>query len=173
MPEGHDIDIRKNVQFGVHDGEMLTGDYYAPPGIGPYPALVAVHGGGWQLGTAESYQSWGPYLAHHGYVLFAINYRLVHGTKNRYPAAVHVTPAPLCNFSGAKRRHSRSIPTGSGAWQNLWARIWPHSWPWQATAARSLTRIPTIRMPACVPKSRSWWGSMVSMICWPNGVMTN
>jgi acetyl esterase/lipase len=56
---------------------------------------VAVHGGGWQLGTAESYQYWGSYLAHHGYVLFAINYRLVDGPKNRYPAAVHDTRAAV------------------------------------------------------------------------------
>jgi acetyl esterase/lipase len=95
MPEGHEIDIKKNVHFGVHDGETLTGDYYAPPGTGPYPALVAVHGGGWQLGTAEGYQYWGPYLAHRGYVLLAINYRLVHGPKNRYPAAVHDTRAAV------------------------------------------------------------------------------
>jgi acetyl esterase/lipase len=95
MPEGYDIDIRKNIQFGVHDGDLLTGDYYAPPGTGPYPALVAVHGGGWQLRTGESYQYWGPYLAHRGYVLFAMNYRLVHGTKNRYPAAVHDTRAAV------------------------------------------------------------------------------
>jgi acetyl esterase/lipase len=95
MPEGHDIDIRKSVQFGVHDGDILTGDYYAPPGTGPYPALVAIHGGGWQLGTAEAYQSWGPYLAHRGYVLFAINYRLVQSDKNRYPAAVHDTRAAV------------------------------------------------------------------------------
>jgi acetyl esterase/lipase len=95
MPEGQDIDIRKHVQFGVHDGDILTGGYYAPPGTGPYPALVAVHGGGWQLGTAEEYQAWGPYLAHHGYVLFAINYRLVQDDKNRYPAAVHDTRAAV------------------------------------------------------------------------------
>jgi acetyl esterase/lipase len=95
MPEGQDIDIRKNIPFGVHDGDRLTGDYYAPPGTGPYPTLVAVHGGGWQLGTAESYQYWGAYLAHRGYVLFAINYRLVRDTKNRYPAAVHDTRAAV------------------------------------------------------------------------------
>ena len=40
MPEAHDVDIRKNVQFGIHDGDVLTGDYYAPVGTGPYPALV-------------------------------------------------------------------------------------------------------------------------------------
>jgi acetyl esterase/lipase len=95
MPEEPEIDIRKNVQFGVHDGDMLTGDYYAPPGPGPYPALVAIHCGGWQLGTAEAYQSWRPYLAHRGYVLFAINYRLVQSDKNRYPAAVHDTRAAV------------------------------------------------------------------------------
>ena len=43
MPEGPEVDIRTNVQLGVHDGELLLGDYYAPQGTGPYPALVAVH----------------------------------------------------------------------------------------------------------------------------------
>jgi acetyl esterase/lipase len=113
MPEGHDIDIRKNVQFGVHDGDLLTGDYYAPPGTGPYPALVAVHGGGWQLGTAESYQSWGPYLAHRGYVLFAMNYRLVQDTKNRYPAAVHDTRAAV-QFLRSKAAALKVDPTRIG-----------------------------------------------------------
>jgi acetyl esterase/lipase len=61
MSEAHDIDIRKNVQFGVHDGDVLTGDYHAPPGVGPYPALIALHGGAWKLGTAEGYQYWGPW----------------------------------------------------------------------------------------------------------------
>ena len=45
------------------------------------PALIALHGGFWKRGTAESYQYWGTYLAEHGYVLFFINYRLVDGTK--------------------------------------------------------------------------------------------
>ena len=73
----------------------MTGDYYAPVGTGPYPALVSLHGGGWKRGVAESYQYWGPYLAQHAYVLFSINYRLLAGTKNRYPAAVHDTRAAV------------------------------------------------------------------------------
>jgi acetyl esterase/lipase len=95
MPEVTDIEISKNVQFGVHDGDVLTGDFYAPSGAGPYPALIALHGGFWKRGAAEGYQYWGPYLAQRGYVLFAINYRLVDGTKNRYPAAVHDTRAAV------------------------------------------------------------------------------
>jgi acetyl esterase/lipase len=89
------IDIRKNVPFGAHDGNVLTGDYYAPPEAGAYPALIALHGGAWKYGTAEGYQYWGPYLAQHGYVLFAINYRLIQGTKHRYPVAVHDTRAAV------------------------------------------------------------------------------
>lgn len=95
MSEAHNIVIRKNVEFAVHDENVLTGDYYAPPGDGPYGALVALHGGFWKRGTAEGYQYWGPYLAGHGYVLFSIDYRLVEGTKNRYPAAVHDTRAAV------------------------------------------------------------------------------
>jgi acetyl esterase/lipase len=95
VPEAHNIEIRKNIEFGMHDGDVLTGDYYAPTGTDPYATLVALHGGGWKRGTAESYQYWGPYLAQHGYVLFSINYRLVKDTKNRYPAAVHDTRAAV------------------------------------------------------------------------------
>jgi acetyl esterase/lipase len=89
------IDIRKHVPFGAHDGDVLTGDYYAPPEAGSYPALIALHGGAWKYGTAEGYQYWGPYLAQRGYVLFAINNRLVQGTKNRYPMAVQDTRAAV------------------------------------------------------------------------------
>jgi acetyl esterase/lipase len=117
MPEGQDIDIRKHIQFGVHDGETLTGDYYAPPEPGSYPALVAVHGGGWQLGSVEEYQSWGPYLAHCGYVLFAINYRLVHGPKNRYPAAVHDTRAAV-QFLRSQAAALKVDPTRLGCMGN-------------------------------------------------------
>src|SRR5262249_50109056 len=89
------IDIRKNVPFGAHDGNVLTGDFLAPPEAGSYPALIALHGGVWKYGTAEGYQYWGPYPAQRGYVLFAINYRLVQGTKHRYPVAVHDTRAAV------------------------------------------------------------------------------
>ena len=97
MPEGHDLDIKKNVQFGVHDSEMLTGDYYAPQGTGPYPALVAVHGGGWQLGTAEGYQYWGPYLAQRGYVLSWLRVFRRANTDH-------------CGHNGGQEREPRVVP---------------------------------------------------------------
>jgi acetyl esterase/lipase len=61
-----ELDIRKNIPFAAYDGDVLTGDYYAPPEAGAYPALIALHGGAWKYGTAEGYQYWGPYLAQRG-----------------------------------------------------------------------------------------------------------
>ena len=92
LPE---IEIRKSLQYGSHDGVPLVGDLYAPKVTGKYPALVAVHGGGWQNGSRASYQYWGPFLAQRGYVLFSIDYRLVKDGKNRYPAAVQDVRAAI------------------------------------------------------------------------------
>ena len=90
-----DIAIKKNVQFGIHDGDALTADYYGPQDPGTYPALVALHGGGWRLSSSDRYQHWGECLAQQGYALFSVNYRLVQGAKNRYPAAVHDSRAAV------------------------------------------------------------------------------
>ncbi|HEY8025356.1 MAG TPA: alpha/beta hydrolase [Burkholderiaceae bacterium] len=83
-----DVEVRQAVAYANQGGVALTGDLYTPQGAGPYPALIAVHGGDWQFADAGLYRHWGPYLARHGYALFAINYRLVHEGKNLYPAAV-------------------------------------------------------------------------------------
>ncbi|HYA73587.1 MAG TPA: alpha/beta hydrolase [Roseiarcus sp.] len=83
---GHDVVTRSDVLFAEHDGSKLVGDFYLPKGRAKAPALVAIHGGGWQLGDRGFYKHWGPYFARHGYALFAIEYRL--GKAGIYPAAV-------------------------------------------------------------------------------------
>ena len=92
LPE---IELRKAVQYVTHGGVPLMGDIYAPKVAGKYPALIAVHGGGWQTGSRATYQYWGPFLAQRGYVLFAIDYRLVKDGKNRYPAALQDVRAAI------------------------------------------------------------------------------
>lgn len=89
LAQSLEFDVQRGLQYGQHDSVRLTGDLYVPQAPGKYPALVAVHGGGWQAGNAGFYRHWGPYLAQRGYVLFAIDYRLVRGGTNAYPAAVH------------------------------------------------------------------------------------
>lgn len=83
------VEIRRGIEYARHDGATLLGDLYAPADDGQYPLLVAVHGGGWQLGTRESYRHWGPWLAARGYALFAVDYRLAQPREPSYPAAVH------------------------------------------------------------------------------------
>ncbi len=84
-----EYDVQRGLAYGQHDGAKLTGDLYSPKAPGKYPALVAAHGGGWQVGNAGAYRYWGPYLAQRGYVLFSVDYRLVRDGKRMYPEAVH------------------------------------------------------------------------------------
>ena len=83
------MEISKAVEYGRHDGARLAGDLYLPADADNRPAIIAVHGGGFQLGSRDFYQYLGPCLAAHGYVVFSIDYRLTRGGENLYPAAVH------------------------------------------------------------------------------------
>ena len=83
-----DFDVRKRVEYARHDGVSLVGDLYIPREPGKYPAVVAIHGGGWQNGNPDNYQFWGAYLASRGYVVFSATYRLVKGAK-LFPESVH------------------------------------------------------------------------------------
>src|ERR1051325_1544231 len=71
-----EFDVQQALLYGTPDGGKISGDLYVPRPSGRYPAIVAVHGGGWQAGNATFYRYWGPYLARRGYVGFAIHYRL-------------------------------------------------------------------------------------------------
>jgi len=89
MPAAQSIETRGGVAYATHDGVSLLGDLYLPAGAGPFPALVAAHGGGWQAGARSAFQFWGPYLAARGYALFAISYRLAKKGQKMFPQAVN------------------------------------------------------------------------------------
>jgi acetyl esterase/lipase len=89
MPTTQQIETRSGVIYATHDGVSLLGDLYLPAGAGPFPALVAVHGGGWQAGARNAFQFWGPYLAARGYALLAISYRLAKKGQKMFPQAVN------------------------------------------------------------------------------------
>ena len=75
------VETRKAVQYGTHDGAALVGDLYLPTATENRPAVVAVHGGRYQLGSRDIYQYMGPYLAARGYAVFSIDYRLIRDGK--------------------------------------------------------------------------------------------
>jgi acetyl esterase/lipase len=89
------VATRMKVQYVEHDGVKLTGDLYSPKGRDKAPVIVAVHGGGWQVGAPSTYQHWGPLLAKNGYAVFAIRYRLMKPGVKTYPGAVYDVKAAI------------------------------------------------------------------------------
>lgn len=90
-----EVETRANVEYGRHDGEALLGDLWAPKAAGAYPAVVAVHGGGWQGGSKSAYRFLGPWLAQRGYVVFSVDYRLVKPGKKMFPESVYDVKAAV------------------------------------------------------------------------------
>jgi acetyl esterase/lipase len=82
------IELRSGLTYATHDGVTLQGDLYLPQTRGSVPALVAVHGGGWQQGARNSFQHWGAHLARRGHALFAISYRFARKGQKAFPQAV-------------------------------------------------------------------------------------
>ncbi len=90
-----------NVEFAVHDGVSLVGDLYLPTSGAAHPAMLFIHGGGFARGTKAGYgNTWGPYLAARGYVVFAIDYRLATPTQTTWPQALLDCKAALQYLRG-------------------------------------------------------------------------
>ena len=95
-----EFETRKALEYATHDGVKLTGDLYLPRAAGSHPAIVAIHGGGWQAGSPAGYQGWGPHLASRGYALFAISYRLSKPGQKTFPEALHDVRAAIQFLKG-------------------------------------------------------------------------
>ncbi len=108
------IETRMGITYATHDGVALAGDLYMPKGAGPFPALVGVHGGGWQAGVRSAFQHWGKYLAEHGYVLFSVSYRLAKKGHKTFPQAVQDVLAGI-QFVRGSAASSRSTPSASAS----------------------------------------------------------
>ena len=91
----HAAEIRCDIQYAEHDGVKLLGDLYRPRDLAKAPIVVAAHGGGWQVGSRQSYRYWGPVLARNGIALFAISYRLMKPGVKTYPGAVYDVKAAV------------------------------------------------------------------------------
>src|SRR4029078_178713 len=91
----YEVTTRTDIVFAEHDGVKLLADLYLPKGLDKAPVLVAVHGGGWQVGSRNIYTHWGPYLARNGVAVFAIEYRLMKPGVKTYPGAIYDTKAAI------------------------------------------------------------------------------
>lgn len=67
----------------LHSGAV---DIYRPQGARPRAAILYIHGGGFRIGSKDSHWPMPWILARHGFVVFAIDYRLA--PEHPYPAAL-------------------------------------------------------------------------------------
>ncbi len=163
----YEIANQPGVVYAEHDGTKLVGDLYLPKGRAKAPVLVAIHGGGWQVGSRAFYRYWGLFLARNGYAVFAIDYRL--GKEGAYPAAVYDAKAAI-QFVRAKAAAfdidaDRIGLMGDSAGGHLAAII--------ALAGDQFNSAYRDDANAATPPtSRPWSASTASTTCWRSGPTT-
>jgi acetyl esterase/lipase len=88
-PETQDtVSVQKDIEYGPRGGDKLLLDLYQPADAGskPRPAIVLIHGGSWSSFDKSTMSGMGNFLARSGFVAASVDYRLWHGTENRWPA---------------------------------------------------------------------------------------
>ena len=86
MPES--VEAIADIEYGRVGERSLTLDLYRPKQIDkPVPALVFIHGGGWEKGKKNDYRFYCIRYAQRGYVVATISYRLT--GEAPFPAAVN------------------------------------------------------------------------------------
>ncbi len=97
--------VEENVIYGKAGDTELKLDLARPPGAGPFPAIVFIHGGGWSGGSREGYRSQIEDAARRGYVAVTISYRLMQfdQAKKETTTAAPIFPAQIHDAKAAVR----------------------------------------------------------------------
>ncbi len=74
----------ETIQFAKPNGVPLSLNLYRPSQVGKHPAIVVIHGGGWQNGSLNDNTEFSQYMAAQGYSVISIDYRLA--PQHRFPA---------------------------------------------------------------------------------------
>lgn len=102
-----------NIVYTGGAGPAKQLDLFLPKnGSGPFPAVVYVHGGGWNAGSKTAFRRQAAYMATKGFVGACISYRL--SQEATYPAALHDSKAAV-RWMRANARKYRINPDAIGA----------------------------------------------------------
>ncbi len=87
-PDNPSTSVQSDVPYSKADGHPLLLDIYQPGEMFSdlRPAVILIHGGSWTSGDKGNMRAMGMFLARFGFVAFAVDYRLVRGTENLWPA---------------------------------------------------------------------------------------
>jgi acetyl esterase/lipase len=95
---GSEIRVEKGITYATVGRDKVQLDIAIPPGEGPFPCIVMLHGGAWQGGSRKDLSvgdkdkngkpmpSWIETVAMKGYVAAAVSYRLA--PKYKFPAMI-------------------------------------------------------------------------------------
>ncbi|MEE2705552.1 MAG: alpha/beta hydrolase [Planctomycetota bacterium] len=78
--------IKRGVTYAERGEEKLQSDIYLPPGDGPFPGVLMVHGGAWRTGERWHMHRDAEALAENGYTVVNISYRLA--PRHKFPAQI-------------------------------------------------------------------------------------
>ncbi|MDX1964872.1 MAG: alpha/beta hydrolase [Pirellulales bacterium] len=100
-----DVKIEEGLVYGRAGDVELKLDLASPPGEGPFPALVFIHGGGWMGGSRQDFRGAIVDAANQGYVAVSISYRLMKfdETKKETGQADPIFPAQVHDAKAAVR----------------------------------------------------------------------
>ncbi len=76
----------RNVVYAERGDQKLAGDIYVPPGEGPFPGVLMIHGGAWMSGAKWHMNRHAAVVSRAGYTVVSISYRLA--PKDRFPAQI-------------------------------------------------------------------------------------
>ena len=92
-PPANTIRVDEDIEYLRRGDEILRLDIYRPKAAGPRPAVLILHGGGWESGTRQMERGLAKALAVRGFVAIPVSYRL--GAAGRFPGAVHDVKAAV------------------------------------------------------------------------------
>jgi len=83
--------VQRDIEYARAGNKRLLLDLHLPPGEGPFPVIVWIHGGAWLSGSKEG----GPALrqVERGYAVASINYRFSY--EARFPAQIEDSKAAV------------------------------------------------------------------------------
>jgi acetyl esterase/lipase len=104
--------IERGIPYRTVAGRELALDVYSPPGDGPHPAVLLVHGGAWTHGDRRDMAPFAELLVPLGYACFSPSYRLA--PADHYPAQLEDCAHAL-QFVRANAARFRVDPARIGA----------------------------------------------------------
>src|SRR5689334_17138086 len=88
LPVPDNVTFESGIDYANPDDQLLQLTLAHPkPDLGPFPAVLCIHGGGFRAGTRDGYDKLCITLAQHGFVAATITYRLA--PKYQFPAAIY------------------------------------------------------------------------------------